>query len=81
VKGFEAASWFGFTGPKGIPADVVKKLNKEITAAVNDPKIKARIEDLGGIPSPGSPADFDKFIKAETEKWRPVVIKSGATVD
>ena len=81
VKGFEAASWFGFTGPKGIPADIVTKLNKEITAAVNDPKIKARIEDLGGIPSPGSPADFDKFIKAETEKWRPVVIKSGATVD
>jgi tripartite-type tricarboxylate transporter receptor subunit TctC len=81
VKGFEASSWFGFTGPKGIPADIVAKLNKTINAAVNDPTIKSRIEDLGGIPAPGSAADFDKFIKAETEKWRPVVIKSGATVD
>lgn len=81
VKGFEAASWFGFTGPKGIPADIIAKLNKQINAAVNDPKIKARIEELGGIPAAGSPADFDKFIKAETDKWRPVVIKSGATVD
>jgi tripartite-type tricarboxylate transporter receptor subunit TctC len=81
VKGFEAASWFGFTGPRGIPADVVTKLNTEINNALKDPTIKARIEELGGIPFPGSAADFDKFIKAETEKWAPVVKKSGATVD
>jgi tripartite-type tricarboxylate transporter receptor subunit TctC len=81
VPGFEASSWFGFSAPKGTPSEIVEKLNKEISAAVVDPKLKARIEDLGGIPFPVSAADFGKFIQAETDKWRPVVIKSGATVD
>ncbi len=81
VPGFEASSWFGFSAPKGTPSEIVEKLNKEISAAVVDPKLKARIEDLGGIPFPISAAGFGKFIQAETDKWRPVVIKSGATVD
>jgi len=81
VPGFEASSWFGVAAPKGTPNEIVDKLNREINAAIADPKIKARIEDLGGIPFPGSAADFGKFVQAETDKWRPVVIKSGATVD
>jgi len=81
VPGFEASSWFGVAAPKGTPKEIVDKLNKEINAALADPKIKARIEDLGGILFPGSPADFGKFVQAETDKWRPVVLKSGATVD
>jgi tripartite-type tricarboxylate transporter receptor subunit TctC len=81
VAGFEASSWFGVSAPKGTSNEIVEKLNKEINAAIADPRIKARIEDLGGIPFPGSAADFGKFIQAETDKWRPVVIKSGATVD
>jgi tripartite-type tricarboxylate transporter receptor subunit TctC len=81
VPGFEASSWFGVAAPKGTPNEIVGKLNKEINAAIADPKIKARIEDLGGIPFPVSAADFGKFVQAETDKWRPVVIKSGATVD
>ncbi len=81
VPGFEASSWFGVSAPKGTPNEIVEKLNKEINAAIVDPRIKGRIEDLGGIPFPGSAADFGKFIQAETDKWRPVVIKSGATVD
>jgi len=81
VPGFEASSWFGVAAPKGTPNEIVEKLNKEINAAIADPKIKMRIEDLGGIPFPGSAADFGKFVQAETDKWRPVVIKSGATVD
>jgi len=81
VPGFEASSWFGVAAPKGTPNEIVDKLNREINAAIADPKIKARIEDLGGILFPGSAADFGKFVQAETDKWRPVVIKSGATVD
>jgi tripartite-type tricarboxylate transporter receptor subunit TctC len=81
VPGFEASSWFGVAAPKGTPNEIVEKLNKEINAAIADAKIKMRIEDLGGIPFPGSAADFGKFVQAETDKWRPVVIKSGATVD
>jgi tripartite-type tricarboxylate transporter receptor subunit TctC len=81
VPGFEASSWFGVSAPKGTPQEIVEKLNKEINAAIADPKIKTRIEELGGIPFPGSAADFGKFVQAETDKWRPVVIKSGATVD
>ena len=81
VPGFEASSWFGVSAPKGTPKEIVEKLNKEINAAIADPKIKTRIEELGGIPFPGSAAGFGKFVQAETDKWRPVVIKSGATVD
>jgi len=81
VPGFEASSWFGVAAPKGTPNEIVEKLNKEINAAIADAKIKMRIEDLGGIAFPGSAADFGKFVQAETDKWRPVVIKSGATVD
>jgi tripartite-type tricarboxylate transporter receptor subunit TctC len=81
VPGFEASSWFGVAAPKGTPNEIVEKLNKEVNAAIADPTIKKRIEDLGGIPFPVSAADFGKFVRAETDKWRPVVIKSGATVD
>ncbi len=81
VKGFEASSWFGFAAPKGTPKEIVAKLNTAINAAIADPKVKSRIEDLGGIPFPGSAEDFGKFIQVETDKWRPVVQKSGATVD
>ena len=62
-------------------AQTPTEVEKEINDALKDPAIKTRIEELGGIPFPGSAADFDKFIKAETDKWRPVVQKSGATVD
>jgi len=81
VPGYEASSWFGVAAPKGTPKEIVDKLNREVNAAIADPRIKARIEDLGGIPFPGSAEEFAKFVQAETDKWRPVVIKSGATVD
>jgi tripartite-type tricarboxylate transporter receptor subunit TctC len=81
LPGFESVGFYGISAPKGTPNEIVAKLNQEINAAIVDPKIKARIEDLGGIPFPGSAADFGKFIQAETDKWGPVVVKSGATVD
>ena len=77
LQGYEASNWWGVCGPKNTPAEIVDRLNKEINAAVVDPKIKARLADLGGIPLRGSPADFGKLIAEETEKWAKVVKFAG----
>ena len=81
VPGYEATSWFGIGAPKNTPAEIIEKLNKEINAAIADPKIKARLVDLGGTVLPGSPADFGKLIADETEKWAKVIKFSGAKPD
>src|SRR6202030_2090690 len=73
VPGYEASAWLGVGAPRNTPADIVEKLNKEINAGLSDPKMKARLADLGGTVLPGSPADFGKLIAAETEKWGKVV--------
>jgi tripartite-type tricarboxylate transporter receptor subunit TctC len=73
--------WYGIGAPKNTPAEAVEKLNKEINAAFADPKMKARLADLGGIPPPGSPADFGKPMADETAKWAKVVKFSGAKPD
>src|SRR5439155_12059669 len=69
VPGYEVSSCWGVGVPKNTPADIIDKLNKEINAALADPKMKARLADLGGTVLPGSPADSGKFIADETEKW------------
>jgi tripartite-type tricarboxylate transporter receptor subunit TctC len=71
LPGYEAPTWYGIGVPKNTPADI--KLNKEINAALADPKMKARLADLGGAVLPGSPADFGKLIAEETEKWAKVI--------
>jgi len=74
LPGYEAFGWIGFGAPKGTPADVIATLNKQINAAIADPTIKARLADLGGlVMPPNTPADFAKFIAADTDKWRKVV--------
>ena len=72
VSGYEASQWYGMGAPKSTPAEIVDKLNREINAGLADPKMKARLADLGGTPLPGSPADFGRFIVDETEKWAKV---------
>ena len=62
-------AWYGVGAPRGAPADIVSKLNREINAALVDPKMKVRLADLGGTALAGSPADFSKFIADETEKF------------
>ena len=81
VPGYEASAWYGIGAPKATPAEIVDKLNKEINAALADPKMKARLADLGGTPFLGSPADFGKLIADDTERWGKVVEFSGAKVD
>jgi tripartite-type tricarboxylate transporter receptor subunit TctC len=73
IKGYEASAWFGLVAPKGTPAEIVDKLNKEVNAALQDPKMKERFAALGGALISGSPADFGKVIADETEKWAKVV--------
>ena len=81
VPGYEASAWFGIGAPKGTPADVIDKLNKTVNAALKDPKMIARLAELGGVPMGGSPADFGKVMTDEVAKWKKVVEFSGATVE
>ncbi len=73
VPGYEASYWTGLAAPRGTPTEIVEKLNNEVNAALADPKIKARITDLGGTVLVGSTADFGKLITAETDKWAKVI--------
>ena len=73
VPDYEASVWAGIGAPKATPAEIVEKLNREINAGLADPKMKARLADLGGTVLPGSPADFGKHIAEETEKWAKVI--------
>jgi tripartite-type tricarboxylate transporter receptor subunit TctC len=73
VPGYEASQWYGIGTPRNTPAEIVDRLNHEINAALADPRIKARLADLGGTTLPGSPADFGKLIADETEKWDKVI--------
>ena len=73
VPGYEASTWLGIGAPKATPAEIVDKLNREINAGLADPKIKARLTDLGSTPLVGSPADFAKLIADDTEKWAKVI--------
>ena len=72
VPGYEATSWYGVGVPRNTPAEIVQQLNKEVNAALADPKMKVRLADLGEA-LPGSPADFGKLIAADTEKWGKVI--------
>jgi len=73
VPGYEASTFHGMGAPRNTPLEIIDKLNKEINAGLADPKIKARLADLGGTPLVGSPADFSKLIADETEKWGNVI--------
>jgi tripartite-type tricarboxylate transporter receptor subunit TctC len=81
VPGYEVTAWFGAGLPKGTPPAIVDKLNREINAALADPKIKARFVELGAVPFVATPAQMVTFVADETEKWGKAVKFSGATVD
>jgi tripartite-type tricarboxylate transporter receptor subunit TctC len=81
IKGYEASAWFGLGAPVGTPKEIIDKLNKEVNAALQDPKMKERFAALGGSLMPGSPADFGKTIADETEKWAKVVKFAGIHMD
>jgi tripartite-type tricarboxylate transporter receptor subunit TctC len=73
LPGYEASTWWGVGVPRSTPAEIINMLNKEINAGLADPKLKARLADLGGTVLPVSPAEFGKFVADETEKWAKVI--------
>jgi tripartite-type tricarboxylate transporter receptor subunit TctC len=73
VPGYEATGWYGLGAPRGTPAEIVEKLNRETDAGLAAAQIKARFADLGVAIVTGSPADFGNFIAAETDKWGKVI--------
>ena len=81
VPGYEASAWYGFSAPKGTPAEVIAILNKATNDALAEPGMRKKLADLGGILIPGTPADFDKFVVAETEKWGKVVQSANIHAD
>jgi tripartite-type tricarboxylate transporter receptor subunit TctC len=81
LPGYEAYGWYGIVAPKGTPAEIIRRLNTEINAALADPAMKKRLGDLGCAVAGGSPADFERFIAAETEKWAKVVKFAGIKAD
>jgi tripartite-type tricarboxylate transporter receptor subunit TctC len=80
LPGYEATSWYGVGAPRGTPAEIIDKLNREINAILADPKTKARFAELGATLLPGSPSEFGKLVADETEKWGKVVKFSGSKV-
>jgi tripartite-type tricarboxylate transporter receptor subunit TctC len=70
-----------FASPKNTSAEIIDKLNKEISASLAHPKMKAQLADLGGTILPGSPADFGRLLAQETEKWAKVVKFAGIKAD
>jgi tripartite-type tricarboxylate transporter receptor subunit TctC len=81
VAGFEVAPWYGISAPKGTPAEVVEILNKSVAAGLANPKLQAKLAELGGIPMPMSPAEFDKFVADDTAKWAKVVKAANLSVE
>jgi tripartite-type tricarboxylate transporter receptor subunit TctC len=81
VPGFESVGFYGISAPKGTPPEIVDILNKAVNEALKDPKLVARLGDVGGIPKPMTPAEFGKLLTDETEKWRKVVEFAGVSVE
>jgi tripartite-type tricarboxylate transporter receptor subunit TctC len=77
LPGFEASAWFGVAAPKQTSKEIVEKLNREVNATLADPRMKARIAELGAETLPGSPVDFAKIIAADSEKWSKIIRAAG----
>jgi tripartite-type tricarboxylate transporter receptor subunit TctC len=73
VPGYEVFVWYGISAPKGTPPEVIDKLNKAVNTVLANPKVIARLRDLGGEPMPMTPAEFGKLVADETEKWGKVI--------
>jgi tripartite-type tricarboxylate transporter receptor subunit TctC len=81
VPGFEAIVFYGICAPKGTPPEIVDVLNKAVAEALQDPKLVARLAQMGGLPKAMTPAEFGKFLADETEKWRKAVTFAGVSID
>ncbi len=81
LPGFESVTWFGLYGPKGLPADLTAKVNQAVNAALADPDVKERFARLGAEPTGGSPSAFASMVKADTEKWKKIIVERKISVE
>jgi tripartite-type tricarboxylate transporter receptor subunit TctC len=81
LNGYDATDWYGLFAPKNTPVEIIGRLNSEINAALADPKMKARLADLGGTVAPGSPSNLEKLVANDTEKWSKVIRAAGIKVE
>jgi tripartite-type tricarboxylate transporter receptor subunit TctC len=77
VPGYEASVWYGIAAPKGTPSEIVDKLNRAVNTVLADPKLQARLAQLGGKPMPMTPSEFGQLVARETEKWAKVIKAAG----
>jgi tripartite-type tricarboxylate transporter receptor subunit TctC len=81
VPGYESSTFYGISVPKGTPPEIIEILNKAVNDALKDPKLVARLAEIGGVPKPLSPEGYGRLMANETEKWRKVVEFAGVSVD
>ncbi|MCW5259262.1 tripartite tricarboxylate transporter substrate binding protein [Verminephrobacter eiseniae] len=81
LKNFEAATWFGVLAPASLPKGLRERISQDIRAVVEQPDLRAKLIELGGEVISNSPADFEVFMQAESQKWRDIVKLSGAVID
>jgi tripartite-type tricarboxylate transporter receptor subunit TctC len=81
LPGYDATIWNGLNAPKGTPPAIVAELNRQVNAALADPKLVARFAELGVKPMPTSPEDYARFVGAETQKWGAIVRSTGSQVE
>jgi tripartite-type tricarboxylate transporter receptor subunit TctC len=82
LPGFEVTVWQGLSAPKGTPTEIIERLNREVNAALGEPKLRQRLVELGTtVPPPASPADFERLVIASTEKWAKVAKSAGIKAD
>ena len=80
LPGFESNTWFGFYGPKGLPADIVARVNKAANEALADPEVKEKLSRLGIEPAAaGTPEQFAKMVAADAAKWKKIVVERKIT--
>ena len=77
VPGYDTVVWWGLLGPSGLSADLVAKISKDCAEALRAPAVKQRLDNLGAIVAGTSPADFAKLIRADYEKWGPIIKAAG----
>jgi tripartite-type tricarboxylate transporter receptor subunit TctC len=81
IPGYEASLWDGIGAPRNTPPEIIGKLNKEINAVLADPKMTARMADMGAVPMPMTVAKFRQHIANETEKWAKVIQAANINVE
>jgi tripartite-type tricarboxylate transporter receptor subunit TctC len=81
VPGYEASVFYGISVPKDTPPEIIDILNKAVNEGLRDPKLVARLAEIGGVPKPLTPEGYGRLIADETDKWRKVVEFAGVSVD